>query len=187
MGNQPGSLPEFKRECVIWLIWYESCCKNIYNNSLRRDSRLVVSCNQLNIHLHSFYYRYSHVCKVSIFHHLLVDSGSTLHSPWHPRKKFILPMVSEPRHTNLALTDRVGAVRASLLTIDLARTILKYVWVINTQSYIELTVNAFRVLSQAFADAAGIVGRAVQNAVKGLRFALVRANNFELNVTKSLR
>ena len=57
----------------------------------------------------------------------------------------------------------------------------------NTESYIELTVNAFRVLSQAVADAGCIVGFAVQNAFKGLRFTLVRADNFELYVTKSLR
>ena len=57
----------------------------------------------------------------------------------------------------------------------------------NTESYIGLTVNAFRVLSQAVADAGCIVGFAVQNAFKGLFFALVRADNFELYVTKSVR
>ena len=85
------------------------------------------------------------------------------------------------------MTNGVGTVQASLLTIDLARTILKYVLVMNTESKIELTVNAFRVLSQAVADAGCIVGFAVQNAFKGLFFTLVSADNFELYVTKPFR
>ena len=114
-GSQQNSLP--KLPYTLCGIIYASY-SNTFGILLHKDNRLVVSCDQLCIDLHSFCCHCSHICRASICHHLHVDSDSTLHFLSHSRECYLygitytycnihiiiyLIIGSEPWYTNLTL------------------------------------------------------------------------------------